>query len=417
MIPRDVSEVLLKVDYFAAPGALIGRAYSISSDLTYGLYSVLESRGTGFYSGVYWSLREDENTVFTIANVSDKETAARLELAHAGGKIELPPMKLLPNQTRTVNLRRDLRRLLREAGRELPEGALSGGYRLKGVDDPLRAELLVKEHVLNSTKKTAAPFYASCNYVTSVWLSAPTFPVQVALGGTTNVGPMCTWNVGGNEADYGASLQPDGGNEISISPQYGYTRTISGLNVGTRTMLLSSQVPRPPDPCHSQAVPASPQPQAQVSCPVPSGETTTAIGWDGSDPTIHHFQQRLQPTGTSFANRVVTESNAQAASDTCWFPGSLFAKTTGVTGGNWTVSSSNYWGPDAVGWQAQAVAYYQEERPNEDLGFPCQFTMYQRLTISCPGASSSVYRSQVILKGIINSSGGASERDGVKETY
>lgn len=259
--------MLLKAEYFAAPGSLIGRAYSISSDLSYGLYSVLESRGTGFFSGVYWSLQDDENTVFTIANVGEKETAARLELAHAGGKIELPPLKLLPNQTQTINLRRDLPRLLQGAGKELLAGALFGGYRMKSVDDPLRAELLVKEHVLSASKKTAAPFYASCNYVTSVWLSVPSSPVQVALGGTSNVWPMCTWNVGGNDGDYGATLQPDGGNEISISPQFGLTRTISGLNLGTRNMLLSSQVPTPPDPCEADLVQGTPV-QAQVVCPI-----------------------------------------------------------------------------------------------------------------------------------------------------
>lgn len=42
----------LKVDYFAAPGSSMGRAYSISSDLSYGLYSVLASDGTGLFSGV-----------------------------------------------------------------------------------------------------------------------------------------------------------------------------------------------------------------------------------------------------------------------------------------------------------------------------------------------------------------------------
>jgi hypothetical protein len=333
VIPRGVSEVLLKVEYFAAPGSLMGRSYSISSDLSYGLYAKLESHGTGFYSGVYWSLQDDDNTVFTIANVGENETAARLDLAHAGGKIELPALKLLPSQTQTVNLRRDLRRLLQEAGKELPAGALFGGYRIKSVDDPLRAKLVVKEHVLSPSKKTAAPFYGQCNYVTNVWLSAPSSPVIVPLGGTKNVSPMCTWNVGGNEGDYGAVLQPDGGNQISISPQYGYTRTISGLNVGQRNMQLSSQVPTSSDPCGDPVtMQASPQPQATVcglaispndftvTCNGPSNSKIYNVSATGTSCTITG-----SPSCSASYSGTVAPDVSESPNPTCNVVGGFFS--------------------------------------------------------------------------------------------
>ncbi len=266
VIPRGVSEVLLRAEYFAALGTLMGRAYSISSDLTYGLYSVLESDGTGFWSGLHWSMQNDENTVFTIANIGEKEESVSLELAVPGGTVDLPEFKLLPSQTRTVNLRRDLQRMLRAAGKQMPETIVSGDFRVRSVEDPLRAELVTKEHVLSASKRTAAPFYGQCNYVTSVWLSINTWPVQVDLGDTEDVWPKYSWNVGGITGDSNAVLQPDGGNEISITPTYGLTRTIRGLKVGTRNMLLSSDVPSASDPCGSQLLIGSPPP-AQVNAP------------------------------------------------------------------------------------------------------------------------------------------------------
>ncbi len=416
VIPRDVSEVLLEAEYFAAPGSLMGRAYSISSDLTYGLYSVLESDGTGFFSGVHWSMQGDDNTVFTIANIGDKDESVSLELAVPGGTVDLPAFTLQPNQTRTVNMRRDLHRMLQSDNKVLPPQAVAGGFRVRSVDDPLRAELVVKEHVLSASKGTAAPFYGSCNYVTNIFLSAPTLPVQVPLGGTTDVYPMCNWNVGGSSGDDSALLQPDGGNEISISPIFfGFTRTISGLNVGSRTMLMDSDVPTESDPCGSQTVFASPSPQAQVNCPIPTGETTTSIGWADSSgqQAVHFFRQQLTPTGTSFANRIVSESDASPATDGCWFPGSAQPPVSGVSGGSWSVGSDNRWGDDAVGWTIGDFGYYQQERQARNLPLPCEADLFQELKITCPGTSSSVYRPLVLLRAIISATGASSERSGV----
>ena len=155
---------------------------------------------------------------------------------------------------------------------------------------------------------------------------------------------------------------------------------------------------------------------ATTTCPAPTGETTTATGRanENATPAAHKFVQTLKPTGTSFAGRTITESNTQAATDTCWFDDSDFRKVTGVTGGSWTVGSNNRWGPDHVGYtNLGVIQYYRDEGEA-----PCGFTMYQTLTISgCGGgSSSSVYRTNVRLKSTFTDTHVTVSRSGVSRT-
>ena len=154
--------------------------------------------------------------------------------------------------------------------------------------------------------------------------------------------------------------------------------------------------------------------QVTVNCPVPTGETTTATGWDSQELAVHKFVQQLMPFSTSFAGRMVTESDASPATDSCWFSNSPIPKAAGVSGGAWTIGTDNRWGPDAVGWDLTAFSYYQQTRPAMGLPLPCEFRLFQRLTISsCGGSAGTVYRSPVSLRGIISASGASSERAGV----
>ena len=162
-------------------------------------------------------------------------------------------------------------------------------------------------------------------------------------------------------------------------------------------------------------IPVSASPAAVSSvCPIPTGETTTASGWaeEHNHDAIHKFMQRLTPFTTSFAGRVVTESDAAPATDNCWFPGSEIPLTTGVTGGSWPVNSQNKWGFDFVGWKNNAITFYQTQRVMMGLPMPCEFRMFQRLAISC-GTTTTVYRDLVVLRGVISPTGASSERDGV----
>ncbi|HXG31942.1 MAG TPA: hypothetical protein VNJ11_01145 [Bryobacteraceae bacterium] len=158
------------------------------------------------------------------------------------------------------------------------------------------------------------------------------------------------------------------------------------------------------------------QRRQRAPCPVPSGETTSSAGWADEEgrPAVHKFIQQLSPGGTRFGGRIISESDSSPATDSCWFPESRCPPTRGVTGGSWIVGSDNRWGPDYVGWETGCFSYYQRERRRQGLP-PCEFNLFQRLTISeCGfGSSPTVYRTNVVLKGIVSATGASSGRDGV----
>ena len=162
--------------------------------------------------------------------------------------------------------------------------------------------------------------------------------------------------------------------------------------------------------CQTTQVYALQRATATTKCPVPTGEITSAEGWSTA---VHNFVQTLKPTGTSFAGRTITESNSSPGVDTCWFDLSEVPRATGVTGGTWLVGSDNRWGPDQVGWpDVGAVVFYRDQGRA-----PCGFTLYQRLTISgCGGSSSTVYRRNVPLTGRITATTVSISRSGVSRS-
>jgi hypothetical protein len=114
-------------------------------------------------------------------------------------------------------------------------------------------------------------------------------------------------------------------------------------------------------------------------CRTPAGETTSPVGWDSNDPTVHKWDQTLAPTGTSFVGRTVLEQDPGGGGpDTCHFSGSSFPPATSISSGNWTVSSGNHWGSDYVGWHSGAVTYYRAQGRA-----PCSTTFQQRMVIDC----------------------------------
>jgi len=122
------------------------------------------------------------------------------------------------------------------------------------------------------------------------------------------------------------------------------------------------------------------------NCEIPIGETTDAVGWHSTAPyrTAYDFQQTLTPPGAnSCSGRIVKEIDpvpGGGATDTCYFTGSAVAKvTSAVSGGQWTVDSSNSWGIDTVGWLESGANYYQANA----LDLPCYVTGPQRMLISC----------------------------------
>jgi hypothetical protein len=150
-----------------------------------------------------------------------------------------------------------------------------------------------------------------------------------------------------------------------------------------------------------------------VNHPIPTGEVTQSGGfWNSVYPTLHAFYGVLQSNvGASFAGRQVTERDPGGGVDSCWYPGSNVPYSNTITGGSWSITSSNsYNGYDSVGWLPYAVSSYRAAGKA-----PCQAVIPQRMDINRPGAGDATYKTNQ-LRWIINATTVGSERDGNLQT-
>jgi hypothetical protein len=150
----------------------------------------------------------------------------------------------------------------------------------------------------------------------------------------------------------------------------------------------------------------------ETACTIPTGETSTSLGWNGSNPyrTTHRFFQELTPSGDSFAGRTVKEFDAGGTtSDTCWFSGSAIDKATQVISdpaGEWTVGGDNSYGVDNIGNTEDTVQYFQSFAPS----LPCYVSGPQQMRISCQSPTSFLPYSQNTLEDGINTATVSSQR-------
>jgi len=124
---------------------------------------------------------------------------------------------------------------------------------------------------------------------------------------------------------------------------------------------------------------------------LPIGEITNSNGWGtGARATNHRWQQLLNPTTTSFRRCQVTEADPGGGTDTCHFPGSIYAPFNAVTGGTWRVNARNRWGDDWVGWFTQAVTYYRNQGRA-----PCTASFPQSMRVVRPDGNVEYVRHQL----------------------
>jgi len=109
-------------------------------------------------------------------------------------------------------------------------------------------------------------------------------------------------------------------------------------------------------------------------CDVPTGESTSAVGWDPANATVFIWDAALAPSSKNFDGRTITES--VSTGDGCWFSGSAFAKTTGAGGNPAPVVNNGY--RDHVGYVSAAVTYYRAQGRA-----PCSFSSVQQVRIDC----------------------------------
>jgi hypothetical protein len=113
---------------------------------------------------------------------------------------------------------------------------------------------------------------------------------------------------------------------------------------------------------------------SKIPSDIPVSEQTIAVGFSsGLHATLGQFRQILAAASGStdiFRGRQILEYTGYGTSyDTCWFQGSTYQRWNSVTGSAWNVgyyaldppyiASLNEWADDYVGWNANAVTYYQ----------------------------------------------------------
>lgn len=433
-LPPGARDLGLSLEHDGPPGSFVAELLMIDP----GSGAVVpatpkDAEGEGAVGMTFtWRLHDTATTVIALANPNaDKAIPFQLILFFDGKTYALDGGGFLqPGEVKHIDIRR-LRdeQIPGQGGVLLPTGVMMG--QAKAI---VRNELGQNYRIIGQAISVGAHGPAAGSLGCALCPPDPSHVVLSPGSFTGNVGtnqqiyPWIYWSDMSsslNNNPYAIDWYPANSSVASVSSAWNNFR-VQFLAPGTTTVNATM-----PNECHyeydwffggcvcSYYLPVWALAPAQVTavCPVPTGETTTSAGWADAEglPAVHKFVQQLQPSSSSFAGRTVTESDSSPATDSCWWSGSLYEKVSGVTGGNWQIGADNRWGPDSVGWLNDQFRYYQSERVARGLTMPCEFNIFQRLTISsCGGnSSSSVYRSNVLLRGVISATGVSSQRDGV----
>jgi hypothetical protein len=145
----------------------------------------------------------------------------------------------------------------------------------------------------------------------------------------------------------------------------------------------------------------------EPALPVPSGEETIPMNWNGVTG-IYQFNGQLQPSTVGFRGRRVREEEAGRGTDTCHVPGvSLPFHLT--IGSPWPVGDNNIYGYDNVGLGATQI---QAARQAGKVA--CLVEVTQTMWIEVEGGDWRQYKTNMIKVGF-TSNGVFAERDGVRK--
>lgn len=433
-LPPGAQDLGLSLEYEGAPGSLVAEVLMIdprSGNVVPASPKDVEGEGSVGMTFA-WRLHDTSSTVIALANPSaDKEIPVQLILFFDGKTYALDGVgSLQPGEVKHFDIRR-LRdeQVPGQGGVLIPPGVMKGQAKAL-VRNELGQDYKILGQAISVGTQGPTPGSLGCALCppdpSHVVLSPGSFTGNV--GTNQQIYPWIYWSDQSsfiNNNPYAIDWYPANSSVATVSEAW-YNFRVQFLSPGTTTIDATM-----PNECHyeydwfygscvcSYYLPVWALAPTQVTtvCPVPTGETTTSVGWADAEglPAVHKFVQQLQPVSSSFAGRTVTESDSSPATDSCWFQGSPFPQVPGVTGGTWSIGSDNRWGPDYVGWGNDLFRYYQSQRVARGLPMPCDFNMFQKLTVSsCGGNSSpSVYRTYVLLRGVISATGASSERDGV----
>ena len=406
-IPARVSSGSVEISYSGKPGSLVASVTSVDQTGTYVFDSKIDNKLAAGFQGEYWSTEGENNTSITIKNITDKPATGWVTLQYDGGRHEynLPPLTLKPGEAHMIDLKMIQMEHMRGAkGELLPATAAYGGMKLK--EEPGGRHFLMDAVVFNPKTATCGVCGYGCLYPTSISMPGGTYIVALSDGGEVIAvnAHMCD---GSNQTGWACSTGFSS-DDTGIATVDAWCQSQGyGIGVGGTTFRgTAADVPGPH--CGDQTLRTS---RPANTCTKPTGETTSFNGWATSQslPTIGKWTQTLSPASPGFSGRVVTEQDPGGGSDGCWFSGSSIAKIDKITGGTWTVTSSNTWGDDYVGVDTGVISYYRGAGRA-----PCTFTVPQRMVINC-STGTSTYRNNT-LGYTIGTSTVSSIRDGSTQT-
>lgn len=121
------------------------------------------------------------------------------------------------------------------------------------------------------------------------------------------------------------------------------------------------------------------------ACPIPGAESTDPYGdLSNSSVVIEYFEQTLYNSTFDPAGYEVEElPGTYEGTNSCWFPGSDEPQNPTISGGVWTVTSSDQWGPDEVGLSDKDAEQIWGAYTGGEISLPCQVVTYQDMEIEC----------------------------------
>jgi hypothetical protein len=398
---QDMDVVSAQVINSGGPGSLIGSIYSLNDRTGVSYETPLRDSGqvrsmTGSYP---WKVTNDYSTVVYITNITDQQAGFAGEINYRGGNIFIGPRTLEPGETAVFDLRkiRDEQKA-DKSGRRLPRAVSLGQFKwaVRGVTGGKLA-LIGRAEMVSRSQRVSTSYSCNdpCPPSYEGWLDPfPPGVVFVSQTGGSSAWEQMWYDWGGSVGPYAVSASWSLSASIgTLNPTSGTSTVMTGTTPGTA--MFEGFIGIYQDyswdglNCYENApYEGGGEGEVEVKCTTPSGETTASGGWADSDslPTVHKWNQTLTPSTTNFSGRSVTESgNPAGNTDSCHFTGSIVPKAA-LSGGTWSVGSSNQWGPDYVGHQPAAVTYYRQQGRA-----PCGYNVAQNMLINCPSGSDILY--------------------------
>ena len=151
----------------------------------------------------YWSIGNGDDTMVTLWNAADEAQDLIFRLMFEGGHYEFP-IHLEPRATHMFNVSEIVRSQLPDVeGNVIPVGITEGSAELMGAQGEVDSILVAMDAGIYNVKKATCGTYSceTCNGITDASVTPASF--SVAVGGTTQLNFILTWNTGQHYSEGG----------------------------------------------------------------------------------------------------------------------------------------------------------------------------------------------------------------------